>query len=393
MAKATVLTGVKKVTLVDDSRVEAGERHKHWAFKDEYIQKKRSAVYQNELQVMNPLTEVHAEPVSILENVSVIKSTDVVVLCGELNLDLIQTLNKRCRENRSGFVLANSIGFFGHIFVDFPNHKVYDKHYSGFNHQFYIRHITNESEGKVSVSMMQPHFLQDGDFVNISEVEGMTEVNGSEIRPIKVINNYEFTIENTKKYGKYKSGGIVTYTRVPTRVNFSSFKENLQNPVFAHKSSNSAYNQIDMHVAMLIYCDFVEKRKYDPALNDFAELEKRIDSYVLDVIENNETILELFRTKNVENFKVVNVLKEIIKNEKVDMVPISKLIAGIASFQVVVGSGKFYPITQHLYFHFNDEFPEDLLTSYQLNPKNPLHTHYEKFSVSNPNIKDHLNLR
>lgn len=393
IAKSILLLGVKKVTLVDDKLTEESDKNKNWYFKSSYTNKKRSQAYLPDLQALNPFVEVLSEPMSCLENISIIKNTDIVVLCGELNLEFIQSLNQRCRENRSGFILSNCIGFFGLIFVDFPNHKVYDKHYSGFNNQFYIRNITNEKEGRVTISAMAPHFLMDGDFVSISEVEGMNEVNGPEVRPIKVIDKYNFTIENTTNFAKYKSGGIVTYTRVAVRVNFSSFKENLQNPQFAHKSLNSFYNQIDMHVAMLIYSDLVEKRKFDPELNDFESLEKRIDSYVLDVIENNEMLLELFRTKNVENFKVVGVLKEILRYEKVEMTPITKLIAGFSAFQVIVGSGKFYPINQLLYFHFNDEFPRDLMNCYRDSPSEPLRLYYDQFSNENPNIKDYSNLR
>ena len=224
------------MTILDDCFVEAEDKYKNWFFKEEYINKKRSQAYLADLQALNPLTEVAKESISILEDIQIIKTTDVIIMCNESNIELITAVNNRCHIHRTGFILANSMGLMGQIFVDFNTLKVYDKYYAGFNNNFYIRDISNEKKGKVTISMMNPHFWQDGDFVCISEVEGMNEVNGPEARPIKVIDQFTFTIENTLKYGKYKRGGVVSHVKVPQRINFNSFEQNVDHPIFAYNS-------------------------------------------------------------------------------------------------------------------------------------------------------------
>jgi len=388
------LTSPKKVTIVDDSAVEAEDRYRNWFFKEEYIHKSKSQVYLGDLRSLNPFTEVIKESASILEDIQLIKKTDVVILCGEYNLKFISAVNKRCHNNRTGFILANSLGFTGHVFVDYDILKVYDKYYSGFNNNFYIRHITNEKQGKVSVSAMHPHFFQDGDFVTIAEVEGMPEVNGPDARPIKVIDPFNFTIENTTKYGKYKRGGVVSYVKVPTRVVFNSFEENLENPVFANVSSpNAEFSQMELHVATLLYYELVERRKTDPQLRESSKLEGKLDMLILDLTESNEVLAKIFNTKNIENFKVVNALRHMLRNEKINMLPVAKLVAGVAAFEVIVKSGKFFPIRQNIYLNFVNEFPPELATAFQQDIKNPLSNYYSQFNSKNKNIRDSVNLK
>ena len=144
----------------------------------------------------------------------------------------LEEWNLYCRRNRVGFVNANCIGTMLNIFIDFGSLKVFDRIYHGLNTNFYIENISNEAFGVVSVSKNQPHYLRTGDYVTIHEVEGMTEVNGDEPRPVKVIDEFSFSIENTKRFGTYKNGGYVTLEKVPFLTHFKSFKNNLSEPKF-----------------------------------------------------------------------------------------------------------------------------------------------------------------
>ena len=394
IAKSVILSSPKKVTLMDDSFVDSVDRYKNWFFKEEFINKKKAQVYATELQNLQPYTEVTRESKSTLEDVSVIKGTDVVFLCGEYNLEYIKALNKRCHANRTGFILANIVGMQGHIFVDYASIKIYDKYISGHNNNFYIRNITNERAGKVTISMVHPHGWQDGDFVCVSEVEGMNEVNGTEARPIKVVDQYNFTIENTLKYGKYKKGGIVSYVKLPTRVNFNTFEENLENPVFSRKKENSMYSQLELHIATLLYYDLYDRRqKRESAYMDLSKIEHKLDSVILDLTENNEHVMNLFRNNTIENYKVVAALKDIIRYEDLSMLPMSKFVASVAAFQLIPSSGKFYPINQNVYFNFSTEFPEEFITSLLEDTKTPLESFYEKNAGLKHNVRDSINLK
>ena len=45
--------------------------------------------------------------------------------------------------------------------------------------------------------------------MTIDDVEGMVEVRGSDARPIRVIDEYSFSIEDTTEFSSYESGGFV----------------------------------------------------------------------------------------------------------------------------------------------------------------------------------------
>jgi hypothetical protein len=61
----------------------------------------------------------------------------------------------------------------------------------------------------------------------------MKELNGPESRPIKVIDDYSFSIENTSEFRPYQKGGFAQQIKVPFRINFNSFDQELKNPQFS----------------------------------------------------------------------------------------------------------------------------------------------------------------
>ncbi len=63
------------------------------------------------------------------------------------------------------------------------------------------------------------HNLVDGNVVRLSEVEGMTELNGKEFR-VNIKSPYSFTIGDTTKFGAYKKGGFVEQIKTPVELEF-----------------------------------------------------------------------------------------------------------------------------------------------------------------------------
>lgn len=387
---------MKNVTVIDDAFVEPEDKHTNWFFKEEYINKRRGQAYLPDLQALNNYTSVNYQPPSYLDEKSISSVTsvneDVIILCGEYDLERIKAINARARSKRAGFILANALGMMGHLFIDHVELKIHDKYYSGLNNTFYINGISNEKAGKVTLSKVRPLFLQSGDFVAITDVEGMTEVNDAEARPIKVIDPFTFTIENTTKFGKYIKGGVVTYIPISTKVTFNSFEQNIQEPIFAMGNSGD-YSQLDMHIANIIYCELLRKRKYDPSFSDFSKIDKKLDTVVLDIVGQSEALTNIYQTQNVENYRVMGALRQMISNEKFTQTAVAKLIAGLAAFEIIPKVGKFNPFRQHLYFNFNEDYPYDLTLAYMANPVTPLTQYFDKFGEYAKNIVDHSKLR
>ncbi len=83
----------------------------------------------------------------------------------------------------------------------------------------------------MTVNNQFKHNFKHGDFIRIDSVEGMKEVNG-DARPVKIIDDYTFSIENTIHYGKYQRGGIAQKVKMTERIPFTSIKSQIIEPVF-----------------------------------------------------------------------------------------------------------------------------------------------------------------
>ncbi len=64
--------------------------------------------------------------------------------------------------------------------------------------------------------------FEDGETVTFTEVQGMTQLNNSAPRKIKVLSPYTFSIEDTTTYGQYKTGGYVQQVKQPVSLDFVS---------------------------------------------------------------------------------------------------------------------------------------------------------------------------
>ena len=108
----------------------------------------------------------------------------MLILCDEYDVGYTKVLISYGRLTEQDLFLLIQLELKG-ISVDYSSLKVYEKYYNGVNNNFYIKNISNARTGKVTISIMHPHSCQDGDFVCISEAEGMKEAYGIEERSSK----------------------------------------------------------------------------------------------------------------------------------------------------------------------------------------------------------------
>jgi len=66
------------------------------------------------------------------------------------------------------------------------------------------------------------HGLEDGDMVTFQEVQGMTELNESGPRKVKVLGPYTFSIGDTSNLSDYVRGGIFTQIKQHKEISFVS---------------------------------------------------------------------------------------------------------------------------------------------------------------------------
>lgn len=116
-----------------------------------------------------------------------------------------QELNAKCREGKAGFISTGCLGPYGFAFSDFGERHVITDADGENTHQFVISYIEKGKETVVTVHEDKRHSFNEGDYVQIREVEGMTQIN--DLKPAKVLKTtpFTFTLElDSSAFGDYK---------------------------------------------------------------------------------------------------------------------------------------------------------------------------------------------
>ena len=116
-----------------------------------------------------------------------------------------QELNAKCRDGKAGFISTGCLGAYGFAFSDFGERHVITDADGENTHQFVISYIEKGKETVVTVHEDKRHSFNEGDYVQIREVEGMTQIN--DLKPVKVLKTtpFTFTLElDSSAFGDYK---------------------------------------------------------------------------------------------------------------------------------------------------------------------------------------------
>lgn len=109
------------------------------------------------------------------------KNYNVVVYTENFeNLDHLIAVNNFCRENKVGFIVCETLGLAGYVFLDYGKEFMVLDADGEQTKQFIVSNISSEEEALVTVHEDKRHSYQDGDYVKFVEVEGMTELNNRE---------------------------------------------------------------------------------------------------------------------------------------------------------------------------------------------------------------------
>lgn len=361
-----------------------------WFPKGLQIGVKRSDAIAFSLREVNPFIKPDALPMIAIDE-DIVKTYDMFCLTDCFDATLVEGWDQVCRKHNVAFLLANCVGLLGSVFVDLVKVKVQDKYFLPRKNTLFIEKITNQKPGKVTLQKLGPgSFLEDGDYITISGVYGMPQVNGPEPRPIKIVDDQSFTIESTLGYGKYEGGGTVTYEMVPTTAICSDFRENLSKPKLrSGAGSDRGFSQLELHVSMLIY--FELRDELEEEVCNLAEMytEEDLGQFIADIIVSRDVVKQLVVNHKLAAKKLKALVLKLISFRTGQFLPVCQIIANFASFQVLCLAGKLQPIDQMFYFDLSDSFADSFLDSLAISSVNPLDHHLATFKQLMPKIRDH----
>jgi ubiquitin-activating enzyme E1 len=240
IAKNVILSGVKSVTLYDNTLTTISDLSSQFYLSEEMISVPRARATQPKLAELNPYVHV-----ALLEGELTLEQLRnyAVVVALETPLELQVQYSSFCHDNGICFVAADAFGVFGNVFCDF-------------GHQFVVNDTTGEpAETSIiaSISLLDPantddipkalvtvleegaHGLYSGDTVIMTHIQCDTSLNGV---PMQVIVKDRFSFEISLEGHswplpvgtQYLRGGYITQVKQPAVIDFDPLAMKLDAP-------------------------------------------------------------------------------------------------------------------------------------------------------------------
>ncbi|CAO3645147.1 unnamed protein product [Cunninghamella echinulata] len=346
IAKNVILAGVKSVTLYDPQATQLSDLSAQFYLRPEDIGKSRAEVSQPLLAELNQYVPVHVISGELTEEV--LKKYKAVVVT-ELPFSKQLEISDICHTHNIHFISTEVRGLFGRIFNDFGKQFEIIDATGEEPLRGMIAAISKDSEGVITCLDETRHGLEDGNYVTFTEIQGMTELNASAPRKVKVLGPYTFSIGDTSGLSEYVRGGIFTQVNVPKYVDFLSFRESLAKPEFLVSDFAKFDRPAQLHIGFQALHQFIEKNNRFP--------KPRNEQDATEVYQLTQQLASSGEEKVELDEKLI---KELAYQSSGEISPMVAVYGGLAAQEVLKSvSGKFHPIYQHLYFDALEALPKN----------------------------------
>jgi len=354
LAKNTILTGVKSVTIHDDEPAAIADLSSQFYLTPDDVGKPRGKASYAKLAELNSYVAVHLHSGELTDEF--IGRFHVVVLVNQ-PLELQLRVNDVTHSKNAGFISTESRGVFGSVFTDFgTNFVVHDT-----TGEPPLSHMIASiaADGVVTVVDDARIQFEDGDLVTFREVGGLRDLNQGEYK-IKILGPYTFSIGEISNFGQYTLGGYATQVKKPKTLNFKSLREALVNPgEFLISDFAKLDAAAQQHVGFQALHAFHKQHGVFPAPRDAQHAEQ--------VIALAKTIAGQLKDPVTVN---EDAIKKISYTARGDISPLAATLGGIAAQEVLkAASGKFHPIFQWFYFDAVELLPEGDLPASDFHPE------------------------
>ena len=203
-----------------------------FAQKEDVDTNSRADITQRGLMEINNFAIVMIFKGELSNDFSILNEYNLVIITEIISLETAQTLNQYCRMKHIGFIYTCEFGLSSFLFTDFGDDFIIEDNNGLEPNKYYIKSISNSCPDIVEIDPIKNNLGENiylnigtGDFVSFKDVKGMTELNDTPPRPIRVINKTKFTIEDTTKFQEFTGVGIVEEVKVPRPAIFKPLSE------------------------------------------------------------------------------------------------------------------------------------------------------------------------
>ena len=350
----------------------------------------------------------------LANNFTILNESNLVIITEIISLEMAENLNQYCRMKKIGFIYASEFGISSFLFTDFGDDFVIEDNNGLEPEKYYIKSITNDCPGIVEIDPIEnisgkKNYLKigTGDFVSFRDVKGMTELNDTPPRPVRVIDKTKFTIEDTSKLQEFTGTGIVEEVKVPRPAIFKPLSEAInviyyediiedylnEDNSFANKMSADLLNEdiimggIKKSQSNIIINE--EKKENIPwikmfygefqnesikslinekmhlaflSLHEYFNIHQDLPNFDKnqEIEECIQISLKILSKAKEEGYKwAINLskidksfLENIFKFSKFNFTPLTNFLGGIVAEEIIKYTGIFKPPNQWVYFNF-----------------------------------------
>ena len=413
-----ILSGVSQLTLYDNNLVTKNDLSSNFfAMKEDIDMNSLADITQRGLMEINNFALVMIYKGELSNDFSVLNECNLVIITEIISLETAQNLNQYCRMKKIGFIYTSEFGISSFLFTDFGDDFIIEDNNGLEPDKYYIKSITNACPGIVEIDPIEningeKNYLNigTGDFVSFRDVKGMTELNETPPRPVRVIDKTKFTIEDTSKLQEFTGTGIVEEMKVPRPAifkplseainviyyedvieeylnedcnsrsknsadftnddflmgNFGNVKKGQNNIIineekeenipwikmfygeFENESMKSFINE-KMHLMFLSLHEYLNIHQDLPNFDKDKEIDECIDISLKILSKAKEEAYKwAINTSKIDK----PFLEKMFKYCKFNFTPLTKFLGGIVSLEIIKFTGIFKPPSQWVYFNF-----------------------------------------
>jgi ubiquitin-activating enzyme E1 len=367
VAKNVILAGVKSVALHDTNVVTYADLSAQFYFSEADLGANRAAVSAPKLAELNP--HVAVSVVHDLDLASLKDHFKIVVLI-DVPAARRAEIADHCHANGVYVVAGDTYGVFGSIFCDFgPSFVVHDiDGEAAFSSM--IASITRDTKALVTTLEETRHNLVSGDFVTLTEIAGMTELNGQQFM-VEVRDPYSFIIDvDTTNFTPYERSGYVNQVKMPSTISFKSYSHALREPGEFVCDFSKIHRAAQLHMAFRGLEAFQQAHGVlpEPGNPQHAEEVFRQTVAYNASLPSDGASLKLSEKDLQDEEKLIRRLAMCSRGQ---VSPICALLGGILGQEVLKGcSGKFNPIRQWFYYDAVEALHDEPLPAVEVAPLN-----------------------
>ncbi|XP_059712187.1 ubiquitin-like modifier-activating enzyme 7 isoform X3 [Haemorhous mexicanus] len=337
VATALVLAGTGRVVLHDCGAACTADRTHQFLLEESDLGQNRAKASQRALAELNPRVVVESHSGELSE--AFLSSFQVVVLT-ESPLEEQLRIGDFCHAQGICFIVADTKGLAGQLFCDFGERFVVDDPAEGDPVSAAVEHISQGNPGVVTymgTENSHGHLFHDGDVVTFSGVQGMTELNGQEPVPVRVLDTFRLEISDTSSFSPYRCGGLVSQVQQPQECSHKPLSQALEEPKIQVANPEDLPRSCSLHAAFRALHAFRRERGRLPRPRAPADAER---------------VLELARSLGAQRDPLdEDIVHAFASVSAGDLCPVAAVVGALAAQEVLKAiTGKFVPLEQWLYF-------------------------------------------